>query len=327
MPKISVIIPAYNAEQTIRETLQSVQRQTFTDFELIVINDGSQDKTLEILHTIKDDRLKIFSYENGGLPAARNRGIERATGEFISFIDADDLWTPDKLELQFSALQQNPDAGVAYSWVVCRFEKGESVFFVNASSPIFAGNVYPNLLLGNFIGNGSNILVRRQVIESVGNFDTTLKSFEDWDFYLRLASLWPFVVVPQRHIIYRKTSASMTSKAKIMEEQGLRLIEKAYCSAPPELQYLKRQTLSNFYCFCAELNLDVLYNTERKRALQAQNKLYSAIRIYPKILLKRNVQGLVIKSIVRQLIPAKFTSYIMQLIRKILSDRFKFTTQ
>ena len=327
MPKISVIIPAYNAERTIRKTIQSVQTQTFTDFELIVINDGSQDRTLEILHSIKDERLKIFSYENGGLPAARNRGIERSTGEFISFIDADDLWTPDKLELQFLALQQNPEAGVAYSWVVCRFEQGESVFFVNASSPLFAGNVYPNLLLGNFIGNGSNILMRRQLIKSVGNFDTTLKSFEDWDFYLRLASILPFVVVPQRNIIYRKTSASMTSKAKIMEEQGLRLIEKAYCSAPSELQYLKRQTLSNFYCFCAELNLDILYNADGKRASQAQNKLYSAIRIYPRILLKKNVQGLVIKSIIRQLIPAKVTCYIMQSFKKILFDRFKFTTK
>jgi len=116
MPVISVIIPAYNAEKTILETIQSLQKQTFTDFEIIVINDGSTDGTVELLNAIEDSRVKVFSYENGGLPVARNRGIDRATGEYITFVDADDLWTPDKLELQLTALRQHPEAGIAYSW-------------------------------------------------------------------------------------------------------------------------------------------------------------------------------------------------------------------
>ncbi len=92
MPKISVVVPAYNSQNTISETITSVLQQTFSDFELIVINDGSTDRTLELLSDVKDARLKVYSYPNGGLPTARNRGIVRATGEFISFIDADDLW-------------------------------------------------------------------------------------------------------------------------------------------------------------------------------------------------------------------------------------------
>src|SRR5919202_5944333 len=100
MPTIFVVIPAYNAERTILETVASVLQQTFSDFELIVIDDGSRDRTVELLQSIKDERLKVFSYENGGLPVARNRGISRSNGEFITFVDADDLWTPDKLELQ-----------------------------------------------------------------------------------------------------------------------------------------------------------------------------------------------------------------------------------
>ncbi|MBD0347380.1 MAG: glycosyltransferase family 2 protein, partial [Coleofasciculus sp. Co-bin14] len=87
-PSISVIIPAYNVERTILETIESVQQQTLSDFELIVINDGSTDRTLELLNTVKDPRLKVFSYTNGGLPTARNRGISHATGEFIAFLDA-----------------------------------------------------------------------------------------------------------------------------------------------------------------------------------------------------------------------------------------------
>ncbi len=100
MPKISVIIPVYNAEETIKETLESVLSQTFSQFEIIVINDGSQDKTLEIVSRILDPRLKVLSYPNAGVSVSRNRGISQAAGEYVSFLDADDLWTPDKLETQ-----------------------------------------------------------------------------------------------------------------------------------------------------------------------------------------------------------------------------------
>src|SRR4028119_812278 len=112
MSLISVIIPVYNGEKTIQETIESVLNQTFTDFELIVINDGSQDATLEIVERIQDSRLKVLSYPNAGQAASRNRGLSHASGEYISFIDADDLWTPDKLEAQLRALQDNPQAAV-----------------------------------------------------------------------------------------------------------------------------------------------------------------------------------------------------------------------
>src|SRR3712207_3352824 len=114
MPLISVIIPVYNGEKTIQETIESVLNQTFPSFELIVINDGSHDSTLDIVSSIKDPRIKVFSYPNAGLSASRNRGISVACGEYVSFIDADDLWTPDKLEAQYKALQANPQAAVAY---------------------------------------------------------------------------------------------------------------------------------------------------------------------------------------------------------------------
>src|SRR3712207_5841233 len=98
MSLISVIVPAYKGEKTIQKTIESVLNQTFTDFELIVINDGSQDATLDVVSSIQDSRLKLFSYPNAGISTTRNRGIYHAVGEYISFIDADDLWTPDKLK-------------------------------------------------------------------------------------------------------------------------------------------------------------------------------------------------------------------------------------
>ena len=123
MPTISIVIPAYNAERTILETIKSVQKQTFSDFEIIVINDGSTDRTLELVLSVEEPRLKIFSYQNGGVSVARNRGISHATGEFIAFLDADDLWTSDKLELQLAGLKQHPEAGIAYSWTYNMSEK------------------------------------------------------------------------------------------------------------------------------------------------------------------------------------------------------------
>jgi glycosyltransferase involved in cell wall biosynthesis len=149
MASVSVIVPAYNAEKTILETIQSIQAQTFSDFELIVINDGSSDRTVELLSKINDPRLKVFSYENGGLPVARNRGIQRATGEFITFIDADDLWKPQKLEAQLKALHEYPEAGVAYSWTAFIDENSN---FLYAWEPLhWQGNVYPQLLIRNFL--------------------------------------------------------------------------------------------------------------------------------------------------------------------------------
>ena len=94
---ISVIIPAYNAEKTIRETIESVIKQTFSDWELIVVNDGSQDRTVEVVSQIKDPRIKLFSIPHAGVSASRNRGFDNSVGQFIAFLDADDLWKPEKL--------------------------------------------------------------------------------------------------------------------------------------------------------------------------------------------------------------------------------------
>jgi glycosyltransferase involved in cell wall biosynthesis len=284
MPTISVVIPAYNAERTILDTVASVQQQTFSDFEIIVINDGSTDRTLELVQGIQDERVKIFSYENGGLPVARNRGISRAKGEFIAFIDADDMWTSDKLELQLVLLQQHPEAGVAYSWSRFMNKQGELSYVVD--DRYIEGNVYEKLLLNNFLNNGSSLLVRREAIESAGEFDPTLKSCEDWDFYLRLAAKWSFVLVPKPQILYRQSSTAMTSKIDVMESAALITIEKAYQAAPPNLQYLKGQSLARLYQYCTRQYLERSTSGMREINLAGQ-KLWNSIRLHPPILLEK----------------------------------------
>jgi glycosyltransferase involved in cell wall biosynthesis len=314
MPTISIIIPAYNAERTILETIASVQQQTFSDFELIVINDGSTDRTLEVLQSIQDERLKIFSYENGGLPTARNRGISHASGEFIALLDADDLWTPDKLELQLAALQQHPEAGVAYSWTYFMNEKEGGRSFHPCEPVFFEGNVYAKLLIGDFIYNGSNTLIRRQAIDSVGEFDPALKSCEDWDYWVRLAAHWNFVLVPKHQIFYRRFSGAMSSKVEVMKEASLTAIEKAFRAAPPELQFLKKHCLTNFNLYSGNLYLQ--HSKDMEGVNQAGLHLWKAIRLKPSILLSQGTQKMIIKFLLMRTISPRLTSQLLSLITK-----------
>lgn len=311
MPTISIIIPAYNAERTILETIESVQHQTLSDFELIVINDGSTDRTLELLQSIKDQRLKIYSYENGGLPVARNRGMSQATGEFITFIDADDLWTPDKLELQLATLQKHPEAGVAYSWTYFMYEKTNTI--LPGDQLFFEGNVQSNLLIRNFLDNGSNPLIRGRAIASVGEFEPSCAGYADWDYWLRLAACWNFVLVPKHQIFYRISSGSMSTKVQTMEDAGLLVVERAFQAVPPELQHLKNQSLAGVYWYSAHLYLHNNGNSI-DGVNQAGKKLWRSIRLFPTILLETHGQNLAkwfirrwIKVYVFKLLNAKIT--------------------
>jgi glycosyltransferase involved in cell wall biosynthesis len=245
MVLISVVIPVYNGEKTIQQTINSVLNQTFKDWELIIIDDGSQDSTVKIIREIEDSRIRIFSYDNGGLALSRNRGIDHAEGEYITFLDADDLWTPDKLEAQFQALQENPEAMVAYSWT--DYIDESSQFLHSGRHITINGNIYQHLLVNNFLENGSNPLIRKQALNQVGEFDTSLKAGEDWDMWLRLAAHYQFVAVPLPQILYRVSTGSMSSQIKNQERECLKVIEKAFKSAPESQQNLKCLSLSNLY--------------------------------------------------------------------------------
>ena len=289
MPLVSVVIPTYNAERTFQETIYSVQNQTFSNIEIIIINDGSTDRTLDIIQNIKDARVKVFSYKNGGLPTARNRGIAQATGEFISFIDADDLWTTDKLERQLAALETHPEAAVAYSWTQTIDDQGH--WLHQYHSVFFEGDVYAEILVNNFVSNGSNVLVRKEAILSVGEFDSTLKSCEDWDFYIRLAAKYHFVVVPDWQILYRQSSTAMSSNVEVMKTAALAVILKAYKSAPPEYQHLKSRSLSWIYEYCTQQYLRC--SDELKSVQVATQAFWKAVRLRPQVLLEGYGQSLI----------------------------------
>jgi len=254
MPLISVIIPAYNSEKTIQETIESVIKQTFNDWELIVVNDGSQDRTVEIVSRIKDDRIKLFSHPNAGAPASRNRGFNNSVGQFIAFLDADDLWTTDKLESQLNALQSHPEAAVAYSWTDYIDESGN--FLKQGGRVIFNGNVYSQLLVRNFLENGSNPLIKREAINDIGGFNESLKGGQDWELYLRLGEKYHFVAVEKPQILYRFSTNSISSNALRQGAECLKVIESAFKRAPASILHLKKHSLANIYKYLACKTID-----------------------------------------------------------------------
>jgi glycosyltransferase involved in cell wall biosynthesis len=244
--KISVIIPVYNGEKTIKFTIESVLNQTFSNLEIIVINDGSTDSTVEVVKNISDSRVQIFSYSNAGPSTSRNRGITQASGEYISFIDADDMWTNDKLESQLAALQNNKNASVAYSWT--DFIDADDKFVKAGRRITSVGNVYSKLLVCNFLENGSNALISRYALETVGGFDESLWAAEDWDVWLRLSADYEFVVVPKVQILYRVSSSSLSTNLLKMEVDSLQVIERAFTyEKAKSLQHLKKESLAQFY--------------------------------------------------------------------------------
>lgn len=310
MPHISVIIPAFNAEQTIAETLASVLQQSYVDFEVIVVDDGSTDETVKRVQQFEDARIQITSYPNAGLSTARNRGIANATGTLITFLDADDLWTVDKLEKQVQALDHHPSAGVVYSWTCYMYERENELEFHACPAYSYAGDVYAQLLVQDFIFSGSNVLIRREAIEAVGRFDPTLRSCEDWDYWLRLAARWEFALVPAYQILYRQTPGALTSNVEQMQQSALRAIENAYRLAPAHLQRLKPLTLANFNKYCADLYLNRVPGS--KSLDQAMRHLSLAIQLRPQTVLEPSTLRTLIKLVIKKAMPQPVATQIIQ---------------
>ena len=312
MPTISVIIPVYNGEKTIKQTIESVLNQTFRDFELLIINDGSQDATLEIIQAINDERIQVFSYQNSGVSASRNRALTKAKGEFISFIDADDLWTPNKLELQLKALQDNPQAAVAYSWSDWIDESGQ--FLRSGGHITVNGKAYEKLLLRDFIESGSNPLIRKQALDEVGCFEQSVTPAEDWDMWLRLAARYEFVTVEVPQILYRISPNSASFNIVKMEAGSLKVIERVFAQAPESLQDLKRETLASRYNYLTFKALEG--NLDRKNGLTAARFLIQALKHDLALLGRTKIMVIVVVKIaVAILLPPQLTLKLLNTVK------------
>lgn len=279
MPLVSVIIPMYNAERTIEEAIASVLQQTWQDFEMIVVDDGSTDGSLARVRAIADSRLQVLSFTNAGAAAARNRGIAVAQGEFLAFLDADDWWAADKLEAQIQALQTCPEAGLAYSWSDYIDQDGRFLCLGKRVKVSRREDTYGRLLVSNFLENGSTPLIRRTVLETVGGFDEALRGSQDLDLYLRVARQYAFVTVPKVQVYYRLSAGSMTANLQRQEEQALIFLNRAYAQAPPEFQSLRRASLAHLYRFLMLRGLECPLTPQR--SWQVGRCLVLALRYHP----------------------------------------------
>jgi len=311
MPKISVIIPAYNAEKTIKKTIKSVLNQTLADFELIVINPNSSDSTSNIISQIQDSRLQVFNYLQANVAVNRNRGFSHAKGEFITFLDADDLWTPDKLEAQYTALVENPQAAVVYSWTNCVDETGK--FIRRCGRSILTGDVFSHLLLANFIVSGSNVMIRKPALIEVGGFDESLTNAEDLDMWLRLATKYEFIPVQKVQVFYRISTHSKSFNVLRMEKSLLKVYDKAFkYTKASNYQCLKKDSLGNMYKYLSHKTLEASPGTYN--ILIILKFIWHIIVHEPYILIKPIIYKAFLKLAVNQLLPSR--------VRKLLIDNF-----
>jgi glycosyltransferase involved in cell wall biosynthesis len=188
-PIISIIIPTCDRVHLLNRAIESVLGQSFTDFEIIVVDDHSEDCTVEFLKGIHDKRIRYIARpERGGGSAARNTGVAAANGEYLAFLDDDDAWHGSKLQRQLELMQQRPGVGLVYTGAIQIYQDNGRIF--RTFVPQHRGDIFKNLLARNVIGTTSSIMVRRQALDEVGAFDEAFPSCQDWDLYLRLAKHW-----------------------------------------------------------------------------------------------------------------------------------------
>ena len=235
MPLVSVVIPVYNRQDTILASVESVLRQTFTDFELIVVDDCSDDKTVQLLSSVEDSRLSVITHlSNQGAGAARNTGIRAAKGKYVAFHDSDDEWLPLKLEKQLVALDEQGRGTIGAYCAMILIQDSSPAPNRLVSFRCIPGNtrvslsgcMRPSLLRGGSLISTQTLLVDRKTILEVGGFDESLRALEDWDCCLRLAEKGQFAFVNEPLVIQRFSPNSITRSAENRVKAHTRILSK-----------------------------------------------------------------------------------------------------
>lgn len=226
MPRVSVIIPVYNAERFISETIESVTAQTYEDWEIIAVDDGSRDRSLEILkeYSKRYSRIRVISQKNAGSSAARNNAIRVSRGEYIAFLDHDDLWLPDKLEKQVRILDSNKKLGMVYSDSRIIDAEGNTKRNTMVHGRFFRGNIFNKLIEYDFIPL-LTVVVRRGVLDKTGMFNPRFKTSEDYDLLLRIAEHYPADFIKQALTKYRVHSEAFSRNVELTAREDLQIME------------------------------------------------------------------------------------------------------
>jgi len=199
MVKVSVIIPTYNRAYFLKEAIDSVLAQTYKDYELIVVDDGSEDETAQIVKQYQN-KLRYIFIPHQGVSRARNIGIQEAKGELIAFLDSDDLWLPQKIEMQVTFFTSHPEALVCQTeeiWIRNGLRVNPKKYHLKPSGMIFAPSLKRCLI------SPSAVMMRKRLFDEVGLFDETMPACEDYDLWLRVTAKYPVYLLPQALVIKR----------------------------------------------------------------------------------------------------------------------------
>lgn len=226
MNLITVIIPTYNRADKLHRAIDSVQKQTYTNLEILIVDDGSTDNTRAVVEALgaKDDRIRyICMPQNGGASAARNEGVKQAQGELIAFQDSDDFWKPDKLEKQMAYWQRHPEFSMIYCAYFMRMDERDGYIVPDGEREELEGDIFPWLLCRNSIGTPTMLMKKESFLEA-GGFDTGLRSLEDWEFAIRFSQKYYIGYVDEPLVDAYYSPGGISSGAGAYYESRCRMI-------------------------------------------------------------------------------------------------------
>lgn len=235
LPLVSIIVPAYNAEKYLKRALESIFLQTYKNIEIIVVDDGSADRTGEIARFFAEKGARYIRQENKGVAAARNTGIRTANGEYIAFLDADDMYAPEKIAKEVKFLKDHPEFDLVYCNTKHFFEEKPDVFY-KLKRPFYSGEVFEKLLRGSF-GQSNTVLIPKRIFEKVGFFDESSRHSEEWDMFLRIARAGYRVGFLGEDLVIMQMSNTSLSRFENQWEMKLHILqvfERLFASMPHE---------------------------------------------------------------------------------------------
>ncbi len=244
---VSVVMPVFNVAPFVKLAVESVLNQTLRELELVVVDDGSTDGTIDALQSVRDHRLRIVRQDNAGSSAARNAGVQITKAPYIAFIDGDDLWVPKKLAMHMEFLKRHPEVDLSFSHSSIIDENGGSTG--RFSRPVRGCISFRELLVENVISNGSAVVMRREAFNLAGHFDVNLPSAVDHDLWLRVALARPGNIhcIPQVLTFYRMRNGQITKDWQRMEKSWYILIEKMRRLAPSDVSAVEMLARSSLY--------------------------------------------------------------------------------
>lgn len=221
---VTVVMATYNMARYLPQAVASVLAQTYPAVEVQIVDDGSTDNTPEVTEQLqKDPRVRAYRQPNGGQAKAKNQGVLRARGEYVAFLDADDAWLPNKLELQIPLLERDPDVGVVYSSI--EYMDGNGVRNGRPEARLYRGAVSGQLLLENFVPFPTSV-VRRRCLDEVGLFDETFGMGIDYDLWLRMSARYRFDYVAEPTALYRVWEGQMSKNYRRRYEAGIAIMQR-----------------------------------------------------------------------------------------------------